>query len=170
MMGGVAPRTDRIELLLLRHADAGDPDAWEGPDAVRPLSAKGRRQADRVAAWLTRIEHRPDVILSSPKVRALETAEAIAQAFEMPVAQEARLAGPLDVPVLGEILADAGRPARPMLVGHDPDFSHLAAVLAGAPTLEIRKGALVRIDFEPPIEAGSGIVRWVVPPDALPGA
>ena len=34
-------------LHLLRHADAGDPNAWQGPDAIRPLSAKGRRQSKR---------------------------------------------------------------------------------------------------------------------------
>ena len=61
------------------------------------------------------------------------------------------------------------RPARPMLVGHDPDFSELAADLSGVPTLEMKKGALVRIDVAPPIEPGGGILRWLVPPDALPG-
>ena len=49
MMADVAARSDRLELLLLRHADAGDSMAWTRPDAERPLSSKGHRQAARVA-------------------------------------------------------------------------------------------------------------------------
>jgi phosphohistidine phosphatase len=169
MISGMAARADRTELLLLRHADAGDPDAWTRPDAERPLSPKGRRQAARAAAWLQSIDHRPDAIISSPKVRAVETARAVADAFQIPLIEEERLAGALDVRVLGEILHDAGEPRRPMLVGHDPDFSELAADLSGVVTLEMKKGALVRIDVSTPIEAGGGILRWLVPPDALPG-
>jgi phosphohistidine phosphatase len=165
----MAARSDRIELLLLRHADAGDSMAWTRPDAERPLSPKGHRQAARVARWLTAIGHRPDAILSSPKIRAAETAAAVADAFEMRVVEDVRLAGPLGIRVLEEILHDAGDPARPMLVGHDPDFSELATLLSGALTLEMRKGALVRIDIAPPFEPGGGTLRWLVPPDALPG-
>jgi phosphohistidine phosphatase len=165
----MAARSDRIELLFLRHADAGDAAAWTQPDADRPLSPKGHRQAARVARWLTAIGRRPDAILSSPKVRAAETAAAVADAFEMRVTDEPRLAGPLGIRVLEEILHDAGDPARPVLVGHDPDFSELAGLLSGAMSLEMRKGALVRIDIAPPFEPGGGTLRWLVPPDALPG-
>lgn len=169
MIRGMADRADRTELLLLRHADAGDPVAWTRPDAERPLSPKGHRQAARTAAWLTSIDHKPDAIISSPKVRAAETAAHVADAFGMAVVEDPRLAGPLDVRILGEILHDAGESHRPMLVGHDPDFSELAADLSGVATIEMKKGALARIDVSTPIEPGGGILRWLVPPDALPG-
>ncbi len=169
MMRAMAARADRTELLLLRHADAGDPAAWTRPDAERPLSPKGHRQAARVAAWLKSIDRRPDAIISSPKVRAAETAAAVAGAFGMPLIEDQRLAGALDVRTIGEIIHDAGDPRRPMLVGHDPDFSELAADLSGLPTLDMKKGALVRIDVTVPIEPGGGILRWLIPPDALPG-
>lgn len=169
MMRRVSARSDRLELLLLRHADAGDSSAWPGTDDERPLSAKGHRHAGRVALWLATIDHRPEVILTSPKVRAAETAAAVADAFGMTAVTDARLAGPLGIRVLEEILADAGGHSRPMLVGHDPDFSELASLLTGALSLEMRKGALARIDIAPPIEPGGGNLRWLVPPDALPG-
>ena len=169
MMADVAARSDRLELLLLRHADAGDSMAWTRPDAERPLSSKGHRQAARVARWLSSIDHRPDAIITSPKVRAAETASIVADTFGLPVISEPRLAGALDVPTIEAILRDAGGPSRPMLVGHDPDFSELAAHLSGMPMLEMRKGALVRIDIVPPLDAGGGTLRWLVPPDALPG-
>ncbi|HEX7474216.1 MAG TPA: histidine phosphatase family protein [Candidatus Limnocylindrales bacterium] len=165
----MAARSDRLELLLLRHADAGDSMAWTRPDAERPLSPKGQRQAARVARWLLSIDHRPDAIITSPKVRAAETAAVVADVFGMSVVSEPRLAGALDVHLVEEILRDAGGPSRPMLVGHDPDFSELAAFLSGLMTLEMRKGALVRIDLVPPLDAGGGTLRWLVPPDALPG-
>jgi len=169
MIREMAARADRTELLLLRHADAGAPEAWTRPDAERPLSPKGHRQAARTAAWLKSTDHRPDAIITSPKIRAAETAAAVADAFGIPVVEDQRLAGPLDVRIVGEILHDAGDPQRPMLVGHDPDFSELAADLSGVATLEMKKGALVRIDVATPIEPGGGILRWLVPPDALPG-
>jgi phosphohistidine phosphatase len=169
MIRDMAARADRTELLLLRHADAGDPEAWTRPDAERPLSPKGHRQAARTAAWLKSIDHKPDAIISSPKVRAVETARAVSEAFKMPLIEEQRLAGALDVRTVGQILNDAGNPRRPMLVGHDPDFSELAADLSGVATLEMKKGALIRIDVSTPIEPGGGVLRWLVPPDALPG-
>lgn len=165
----MAPRSDRLELLVLRHADAGDPTAWTRPDDERPLSPKGQRQAARVARWLTSIDRRPDAILSSPRVRAMETAVAVAEAFAMTVTTEERLGGPLDLRLLEEILRDAGGPSRPLIVGHDPDFSELVGLLTGASSIEMRKGALARIDLVPPIEPGAGNLRWLVPPDALPG-
>ena len=64
-----------IELHLLRHADAGDPMAWDGPDEARPLSDKGERQADRLGRFLAGVGFAPDVIITSPKVRAAQTAE-----------------------------------------------------------------------------------------------
>jgi phosphohistidine phosphatase len=62
------------QLCFLRHADAGDPEAWTRPDAERPLSDKGKRQADRLARFLESTAFRPDAILSSPKIRAEQTA------------------------------------------------------------------------------------------------
>jgi phosphohistidine phosphatase SixA len=54
-----------------------------------------------------------------------------------------------------------------MLVGHDPDFSELAAVLSGVGYLPLKKGAVARIDVAVPLEPGGGTLRWLLPPDAL---
>jgi phosphohistidine phosphatase SixA len=156
-----------VQLLLLRHAHAGDPTKWSGNDDLRPLSDKGRRQAERLGRLLAETGFRPDAILSSPKLRALETAEPVAAALGLKVARENALAGPMDLDTLEDLLAAAGNPSRPLLVGHDPDFSDLAATLAGLSELPLRKGALVRIDTARPLEAGAGSLRWLVPPDLL---
>jgi phosphohistidine phosphatase SixA len=156
-----------VRLHLLRHADAGDPDTWKGPDEIRPLSPRGQRQAERLAALLVGGGFAPDAIISSPMTRAKESAEILGAALKSPVRLDPRLAGPLGLKTVEAILSDAGDPARPVLVGHDPAFSALASELTGAPALQLRKGSLARIDAERPLREGAGILRWLVPPDLL---
>lgn len=156
-----------LELHLLRHADAGDPMTWSGDDADRPLSPKGERQAARLGHLLRTTGFRTDAIISSPKLRARQTAEAVAEALGMEVVLDARLGEALDYATMDRILAEGGSPDRPLLVGHDPDLSWLASALIGA-RIEMRKGALVRIDLEAFID-GAGTLRWLLPPGLLPG-
>jgi len=156
-----------LSLYLLRHSHAGDPEKWRGPDEARPLSDKGRLQAERLGLFLAEVGFAPDAILSSPKTRALETARLVATPLERPVVVRDELGEPLDLEALDRLLAAVGNPSKPVLVGHDPDFSLLAAELVGIAELPLRKGALVRIDVEPPLRDGRGILRWLVPPDLL---
>lgn len=155
------------ELSFLRHADAGDPEAWTRPDAERPLSSKGKRQTDRLARFLASTAFRPDAILTSPKVRAAQTARPVAEHLEVEVIAEPRLGAPLDLATVESILRDAGDPDRVILVGHDPDFSELVAELTGLPGFEMKKGALVRVDVDRPLRAGTARLAWLVPPDLL---
>ena len=153
-------------LHLLRHADAGDPEAWQGPDSIRPLSAKGRRQSKRLGDHLATIGFTADVIVTSPKVRAEQTADIVGERLGVAVTVDDRLAGAFDVDSLDELLTHAGDPERIVLVGHDPDFSETLATLCG-PQLEMKKGAFARIEIERPLRAGRGTLRWLLPPDAL---
>jgi phosphohistidine phosphatase SixA len=156
-----------IELHLLRHAHAGQPEAWTGPDERRPLSSKGERQAERLGRFLASVAFRPDALISSPKVRAAQTAEIVGDALGIEVRLDERLGGPLDLVAIEAVLFDAGEPVRPVLVGHDPDFSDILGELCGASTPTMRKGALARVDVARPLRAGAGTLRWLVPPDLL---
>ncbi len=160
-------RRGTVQLLFVRHADAGDPLAWTGADADRPLSPKGERQAERLARHLEAIGADPDAIISSPRLRAFQTAEAVAGRLGRKTVISDRLAGGLDIDSLGELLAEAGEPARPLLVGHDPDFSWLVSALVGIAGLTVRKGTLVRVDGALPLVEGACELRWLIPPDAL---
>lgn len=153
------------QLHLLRHAHAGDPVAYVGPDAARPLSEKGERHADRLGRFLKRAGFAPDLIVSSPRVRALRTAEIVALHLGQPVGIDDRLAGPLDASTLEAILSEHGETLRPMFVGHDPDFSELVARLSGAGSIPMKKGAIARIDIDRPLSDGAGTLRWLVAPD-----
>ena len=156
-------------LFLLRHAHAGNPQRWQGDDAARPLSDKGRGQAERLGRLLAAIEEPPDLFITSPKVRADETARIVAAAVGAPVAVDARLTGPLDTSVLDDILRAAGPAERPCIVGHDPDFSELLGDLVGLPGLPMRKGAIARVDLPGRAPAGRGILRYLLPPELVPG-
>ena len=158
-----------IELYLLRHAHAGDAGRWQGDDASRPLSEKGRRQSEVLGAHLARIGFVPDAIVSSPKRRALETAQIVGAAIGVEVTVDQLLGGGLDLDGVETVMAYTGG-RRVVLVGHDPDFSEICAELTGARLLPMKKGALARIDCDMPLRRGAGVLRWLIPPDGLASA
>jgi phosphohistidine phosphatase len=164
------PDPGGLGLFLLRHADAGDPAAWAGDDAERPLSKKGRKQARVLGAHLDDLRLGIDAIITSPRVRAADTAKAVGKALGVKPTRDDRLSGGFDPPGLRELLGglDASV-SNVVLVGHDPDFSTIASWLTDAPNA-LRKGAIVRIDLPSRgAVAGSGALRWLLPPDALRG-
>jgi phosphohistidine phosphatase len=155
-------------LYLLRHAHAGDPARWNGEDAERPLSEKGIRQAERLARLLATMDEAPDLFITSPRVRAAQTAEIVAHALRVPVVADERLGGGFDLGSLPAILRAAGPAARPCLVGHDPDFSELLGELLGLPSITMRKGALARVDLDGDPATGRATLRYLLPPEVVP--
>jgi len=139
---------------------------WEGDDDLRPLTSKGRRQAERLGRFLCEHGIRPDVIVSSPKVRALQTAEIVAAELGMSVRRDDRLAVDFGKRELWALLDDLGA-REPMLVGHDPDFSGLLGYLVDAAGLTMRKGSLATVDLETRLGDGEGVLRWLLPPELL---
>ena len=159
-----------ITVLLLRHAHAGDSSRWAGDDAARPLSDKGRRQSERLGRLLAATDEAPDLLVTSPRLRAVETAEIVAQAVGARVVVDDRLAGPLDAGVVAAVLRAAGDAERPCLVGHDPDFSELLGELLGMGGVPMRKGAIARVDLPGSrLVAGEGTLRYLLPPELVPG-
>jgi phosphohistidine phosphatase len=164
-----APMDDtiaRLRLHLLRHAHAGDPDAWSGDDALRPLTRKGRRQCELLGAFLDARGIRPDVIVSSPKIRASQTAELVAATLGMTVRVDDRLASGFGRRELLDLLDELGA-REPMLVGHDPDLTELLGYLVDAAGVPLRKGALATVDVGVEPAGINGTLRWLVPPDLL---
>jgi phosphohistidine phosphatase len=154
------------EIHLLRHAHAGDPASWSGDDALRPLSKKGRKQAEQLAAFLKQAEFRPDALVSSPKVRARHTAEIVGASIGAEVTLDDRVAEGFDMTALRDLVKEIDA-RRIVVVGHDPDFSELLAELIGAREMPMPKGALARIDYDGAPSPGNAVLRWLIPPDAL---
>jgi phosphohistidine phosphatase len=122
-------------LWLLRHAEAADGQ----PDEERPLTDRGVQQAEAAGRALARLGEGIDVCLSSPKRRALQTAELACDPLGIPVVPDPRLGGePIDISAVTE-----GR-HNVLLVGHDPSFSLLVHDLTGTQA-RMKKGGLAAI-------------------------
>ena len=155
-----------VRLHLLRHAHAGDSAEWIGDDDLRPLTSKGRKQAERLGRFMCEHGIRPDVIVSSPLVRAQQTAELVAGELDMTVRRDARLASGFGRRELWALMDELGA-REPLLVGHDPDLSALLAYLIDAPNVPMKKGSLATVDLETRLGDGEGMLRWLLPPDLL---
>jgi len=153
-----------MELLLLRHGKAADHGHPEG-DFARALVDKGHDQARRAAKLLAAAERLPDLVLTSPVLRARQTAETFCTT-----------AG-IDTPLIQPWLACGMRPQeavaqlggflefqRVMIVGHEPDFSSLLEWLlnSGAGGIDVKKGSLACIRCHPPARGGQ--LAFLVPP------
>ena len=146
-----------MDLILWRHADAED----GAPDLERKLTAKGRKQALRVAEWLRRRLPEKFVLLSSPARRARETAGALDEDFET-LAELAPGAS------IEQILAAAEWPARKkpvVLVGHQPDLGNAIAYLVSGAEADwsVKKGGLWWLEGR---ERGM-LVRAVIDPELI---
>ena len=158
--------TDKVRVHLLRHAHAGNAFEWIGDDDLRPLTDKGRKQCQRLGAFLEAHGVRPDVIITSPKVRAAQTAEIVAGLLDMTVKSDRRLGEGFGKREMWALLDETG--AREiMFVGHDPDFSNLLAYLIDTAGIGMKKGALATVDLHTKLGDGEGELRWLVPPDML---
>jgi phosphohistidine phosphatase len=115
-------------LFLVRHAKSSrDDPALQDKD--RPLSDRGLRDASKMGERLAKQDVKPDLILSSPALRALTTAELIAKklgykAKDIAVDERLYASAPDD---LVEVILELGeKPKRVMLFGHNPEFTDLA--------------------------------------------
>jgi phosphohistidine phosphatase len=123
-------------IWLLRHGEAAE----GSPDAERPLTEKGERQARAAGAALARLGVKLDACLTSPRVRAADTARLACKAVGVEPQDDDRLAeGPFDPNEL------AGDREEVLLVGHDPDFSMAVHSLTGA-QVRLKKGGLAGIE------------------------
>jgi phosphohistidine phosphatase len=124
-------------IWLLRHGDAEE----GSPDAERRLTRKGRDQSKAAGAALAALGMKLDACLTSPKVRAAQTAElACAELGVEPELEQKLAGGPFDPEALAAGLGD-----EVLLVGHDPDFSMAVHSLTGA-QVRLKKGGLAGVD------------------------
>jgi len=155
-----------MDLLVLRHGKAEDLNP-EG-DFARVLVEKGRQQAEAVARVLERVGRLPQLVLTSPRVRARQTAERFCDVagMEGPLSQRWLDCGMGAEDALRELLAFVDY-ERVMIVGHEPDLSDLVEFLlgCGAGSVEVKKGAVVGLTVHPPSWRAS--LRFLVPPKLL---
>ena len=152
-----------MNLILLRHGKAEDkhPDG----DFPRALVEKGRKQARRAAKLLKEAGTLPDIVLTSPLVRARQTADEFCKTAGIPgpVIQSWLACGMSPETAMTELSAfrDFKRVA---IVGHEPDFSQLIEWILGAISsgIEVKKGAIACLEVTPPSRHGR--LTCLIPP------
>ncbi len=158
-----------MKLLLVRHTEAfalGQNGITR--DFDRPLTPRGHKTAKRLANFLLELKPRYEMLISSPLVRAIETAEALRPVCEKPKQL---------MQIVDELAPDVGKPwlvaevlrrlnpASAILVGHLPDMAELAAWLIGSdtPALEFRKGTACSLEITAAVQPGTASCQWHIP-------
>lgn len=160
-----------IELYLVRHAIAAERGPNYPDDKERPLTSEGIARFKQAVEGLKGLEVAPDLVLTSPLVRATHTAELLVAGLpgKPRIERIESLAPGGRVPaVLEEIEKWAKRYRRIALVGHEPEMGEVAAKLLQARgEIEFKKGAVCCIELDGALPKGPGILRWLLPPRAL---
>ena len=158
------------ELYLVRHAIAAERgDDWPD-DSKRPLTANGTTRFREAVEGLVWLGVGMDEILTSPLVRARQTADLLSAglAEHPPVKTVDELAPGHEVAEVIDALAKRVKRRRVGIVGHEPDLGDLAAALLNAPrALPFRKGAVCRIDMDGLDSSRGGVLVWFLPPKIL---
>jgi phosphohistidine phosphatase len=159
-----------FELYVIRHGLAEDRgDAWPD-DAKRPLTDEGISRMRKAARGLARLGVTIDIVLTSPLVRARQTAEIVAGELD-PRPSLVNVDSLAPAGSYAAVIADLGKYARRSrigLVGHEPMIGELTARLIGSRhAVEFKKGGVCRIDLDDLPPAGPGALRWMLTPRIL---
>lgn len=160
-------RAQPFELYLIRHGVAAERGENFPDDSKRPLTNEGVQKLRKEAKALAALDIVLDVILTSPLVRARQTAEVVAAAFRNapPVMTMASLAPGSSHNAIIEELAKQHRRHRIAMVGHEPGLGELGGrLIGGRRPLEFKKGAVCRIDVAALPPTGPGQLRWFLTP------
>ena len=148
-----------MQLYFLRHGEADWP-GWTKPDDERPLTDFGKKEVRQVAKFLNRLNVKPDLVVTSPLPRALQTAEIAAEQLKTKLRQDEALEPGFGISELSTVLK-RHRSKVLMLVGHEPDFSSVISALTGG-FIKMSKAGVALIDIDPETEKGR--LLWLFPP------
>ncbi|MBI3244441.1 MAG: histidine phosphatase family protein [Chloroflexi bacterium] len=152
------------KLYFLRHGLADWPD-WTGADDERPLTPDGIEKMKLEAKAIKRLKLKPDAILSSPLIRARQTADLVADRLGLTVKVTRLLAPGFNIAQLDKLVREADA-ATLLFVGHEPDFSTTLSQLIGGGHVVMKKGGLARVDITA-LDPLSGELVWLLAPAVL---
>jgi phosphohistidine phosphatase len=156
-----------VNVLVIRHGPAGDPDAWKAEgrdDRLRPLTPDGKKDMREAAFGLATLQQHVDVVAASPLVRAVQTAEIIASQYECKVVTVDLLTPDEDPARTLEWIATQPADWTVALVGHEPHLSALVSyMLAGKHTavVELKKGGACLLEVTS-VSPGSSTLKWLL--------
>jgi phosphohistidine phosphatase len=163
-----------MHLLVIRHAIAMDREEYAKtgrPDADRPLTDTGRRRMRKNARGLQRISPHPDVVGTSPWLRAADTAHVVAETLGVERVETLDAMLPDRHPrELADWLNAHGDYATVAVVGHEPHVGELVTWLVGGregTNVEFKKGGACLLRVDGRVDAGSATLQWHVTPALL---
>ena len=157
-----------MDLFIIRHAWAAERgDAAYPDDSLRPLTDEGRNRFARMVEALVPRGLTPQLIVTSPMLRCVQTAEILAEALgekTKVVQRKELLPGGDPKHLLAWTEEHASGLDQVAWVGHAPDVGYLAAALIGLDNgwLDLKKGAIAAIGFPESPEFGRGELQWLV--------
>lgn len=149
-----------MRLYFMRHAQAMNVSDWRGAEAARPLTDEGRSRAAQAAAGLARSQLGVEAIISSPYVRAYETALIVGRALDIDVATSDALRPGFSLASLDVALALRPDARAALFVGHEPDMSGVVNALAGnaeGRDVTMKKGSCAFIQTPGDVEGGASV-------------
>jgi phosphohistidine phosphatase len=155
-----------VKLYFLRHGLAGDREDWAGDDALRPLTPEGIKKMEREAKTIAKLALQLDAIVTSPLVRAKQTARIVADELDLRdvLVEDEKLGLDFDLGGLRTVIEKHRAAEALMLVGHEPSMSRTIGQIGGG-RVELKKGALACVDIEP--NSMRGELLSLVPPKLL---
>jgi phosphohistidine phosphatase len=159
-----------MEIYFLRHANAGEPKLNRAKDEQRPLDKLGIEQCHIVGRALAALKLELDAVISSPLVRAHQTAEIVAEELgqKEPIVVDDALRPDAGYEQFEELLARHKGKHAIMLVGHRPSqtefLNRLVTGGGDSEPIDFKKGAIARVDFEPGKPA---VLKWMMPPKVV---
>jgi phosphohistidine phosphatase len=151
-----------MELYFLRHGLAGqNGDPKYRDDSLRPLTAEGQEKMQRAALGMQRLGLTFDTILSSPYLRAKQTAEIVAAAYSIKISLTDNLLPPASIKkLLQEIGTAYPKSTNILVVGHEPHLSSMISALLGSKPLDIdlKKGGLCYLT----VSEERGMLHWLL--------
>ena len=160
-----------MDVLVVRHGVALDRVEAESqgvPDSERPLTAEGQRRMKGVARGLSGRVPEVDVLISSPLLRARQTAELLRERYRgLTCIESEALLPDAEPPALARVLNEHASERVVAVVGHEPHLSGWVGwSLAGEPRsiVELRKGGACFLRFAAAVSAGEGRLHWLMTP------
>src|SRR5271155_4925524 len=158
-----------MDLIILRHGEAGKSVMLTDKDAERALTVSGREEVKEVAECMRNLGLKFDAILTSPLKRARETAEIVAktlrQAKAVELCDELKPEG--DSSALYRRLSKLKPDSSVLVVGHEPYLSSMIGELIGGRTqvrIVLKKAGLAKVELTSTLPAPSGNLRWLLTP------
>ncbi|MGP6156005.1 MAG: phosphohistidine phosphatase SixA [Vulcanimicrobiaceae bacterium] len=157
-----------MNVYFLRHGIAAERDEWQGADFDRPLTEEGHKRMARQAKAMAELSLAPDVILTSPLLRAKQTATIVSGKLHPRdgLIEDERLGLDFNLDRLSGVLEGCRAAGAVMLVGHEPSLSETIGRLIGGARIDLKKGALACVDV-PDASVMEGTLIWLATPKIL---